>query len=101
MTMPINPQALQRQISVPVYAVLVADLAYDEIAAVPAAQAVIWRAIDRLLETGGARRQVGVLESISRELHALRHERRDPAHVAQARLRALTRDWLECAPLLG
>lgn len=89
------------RVSVPVYAVLAADLAHRDITALPAAQAVIWRAIDRLLESGDARRQVGILECVSRELHALRHERREPAQVAHARLKALTRDWLECAPMLG
>lgn len=98
--MAVTSEAMGGAVSASVYRVLVADLAEGDIAALPAAQAVIWRAIDRLHAFGDAGGQIEVLEEVSRELHTLRHEPHRPPQAARARLATLTLQWLERAPLL-
>lgn len=66
-------------------------------AALPAAQARIWSAIDRLRQSEGRSARVAILERVSEGLHRLRTGK-DPIEL-KAHFRGLAGEWLGCATL--
>ncbi len=72
---------------------------------VPGTSAAIWHRIDALRATGGAPEEIRVLEGIALEVHILKQRLADPVAEPdedlppRVRIAALTRQWLDVAPL--
>ncbi|MGE3395981.1 MAG: hypothetical protein AB7H79_03655 [Sphingomonas sp.] len=71
----------------------------------PGTSAAIWHAIDSRRAAGGARDEIRILEDIAVEVHVLKQSLArlaDDAEgdlVSRCRIGALTRQWLQFAPL--